>query len=171
MNKVKNNVEESQYKMEVVSCIERTEKDVYRVVKKEKDGKRFVDLRIFYTPNGSDGPFIPQVKGVMIPEEFCAKVIIGLLYARNFSTPELPEGEEVVSEVVCEIPFSDEDILRVSKGRGKQNVFVDLRRCYRDKASSEFQATRKGVSILESSLDGVIEGLQKAEFKIVSSAT
>jgi len=157
------------YNTQVIDHVERNGNEEYQIARKEKDGKFFIDLRIFYIPEGTEGLFIPKKQGIWIPEELRTEVITGLVQAKDYPTPALPEGKEVVSEVVCDIALPDGDMLRVSKGRGTINAFVDLRRCYKDKKSGEFRETKKGVSILESSLDGVIEGLQKSEREPASS--
>ncbi len=151
-----------EFKTEVVCEVKRSDSDVYRISRKEYKGKHFVDLRIFYRSKDDADRLIPSGKGIWVEETLLQELITGLISARKFNAGEKPEKGNVTSSVICDIPVSEDEVLRISKGCGSKNVFVDIRRFWR-KGSGYCPSKRKGIAIHESSLDDVITGLMRAE--------
>ena len=156
-------IKESQdIKTEAVCDIPRSENEVYRIARKEYKDRHFVDLRIFFKSKDDGDRLIPSHKGIWIEEAYRQELIAGLVKARNASPVTKPEGEGFNSVVVCDIPVSENEIFRISKGSGSKNSFVDIRRFF-EKGGKYVPYKRKGVSIMESSLDDVITGLMGME--------
>ena len=101
---------------------------------------------------------MPSAKGVCFAEKFREAIIAGLIKARTAPQAVRPEGVSVASVTVCDIPASETEIFRISKGCGQKATFVDIRKFY-SKDGSYFPSKRKGVSIPESALEDVILGL------------
>lgn len=158
----KNEVQNQDFKTEVVCDVKRNDNEVYRIAHKEYKGANYVDLRIFFKSKDDENRLIPTFKGIWIEESMRQELIRALIDARKAPAVECPEDKEVESQVVCEVPVSEEEIYRISKGSGKKNAFVDVRRFFR-REGKFIPYKRKGVSIQESALDDVITGLMKAE--------
>lgn len=147
---------------EVISDVSRSENDVYRIARKEYKGRRFVDLRIFFRDKEDRDRLIPTHKGICLDETLREEIISGLIRARQASLPEKSEGEAIQSIVVCDIPVSENEVCRISKGSGSKNTFVDVRRFFK-KNDAFVPYKRKGLSINEAVLDDVITELMKMD--------
>ena len=154
--------ENQDFKTEVVCDVPRSENEVYRIARKEYKDRQFVDLRIFFKSKDDGDRLIPSHKGIWIEEAYRQELISGLVKARNASPVEKPEGEGFNSVAVCDISVSENEILRISKGSGSKNSFVDIRRFF-EKGGKFVPYKRKGVSITEPALDEVIAGLMGME--------
>ena len=147
----------------VVLCdVPRSDNDVYRISRKEYKGVWYFDLRIFFRSKADATLLVPTTKGVCFPEKLREEVIAGLIMARKASGVECPEGEQFRSVKVCEVPISETEHYRISKGSGAKNTFVDIRKFFQ-KDGAYIPSKRKGVSILGGSLDEVITGLMRTE--------
>lgn len=150
----------------VVLCdIPRSENDLYRITRKQFRGNCYTDLRIFFKPKGNELLLAPSSHGLCFPDKFRKDIIAGLIKARQTDLPERAEGGEFASVKVCEIPISETERYRISKGSGPKNAFVDVRKFFL-KDGAYVPSRRKGVSILGSSLDDVITGLMRTEPEI-----
>ena len=121
-------------------------------------GSHYLNIRIFFRAKDDTGTLRPSLKGVCFPEKLREPVIAGLIKARTAPQAVRPEGQSVASVTVCDIPVSETEIFRISKGCGQKATFVDIRKFY-SKDGSYFPSKRKGVSIPESALEDVILGL------------
>lgn len=154
-------------KSEVVCDIPRSENDVYRISQGEGNGTAFVDLRIFFRSKDG-GNLLPTKKGIAIKAQFRKEVLVGLQSAKQAVAPPAAAGDQKVQSVaICDIPISESEIYRISKGRGKEACYVDLRVFFKN-GEGVYSPTRKGIAIWEAALDGVIQGLQKVEAVAVS---
>ena len=147
---------------EVIADVSKSESDVYRIARKEYKGRHFVDLRIFFRDKEDRARLIPTHKGICLDETMREELIAGLIKARQASLPAKLEGEAIQSVVVCDIPVSENEVCRISKGSGSKNTFVDVRRFFK-KNGEYVPYKRKGISINESVLDDVITGLMKRD--------
>ena len=146
----------------VLSDVLRSENDVYRITLTEFKGERYLDLRIFFRSKEDAALFIPTSKGVCFPEKLREEVIAGLIMARVAPVVERAEGEIFSSVKICEIPISETECYRISKGAGEKNAFVDMRKFFQ-KDGVYVPSKTKGVSILGTSLQDVILGLMRTE--------
>ncbi len=153
--------ENKDFSTEVICIIPRSENEVYRISKIAYKGTSFRDVRIFFKPKQEDR-LAPTKKGLWIEEALLEEVVNGLVIAKNWPKVERPEGAKFHSVTVWEIPLSEKEIYRISKGCGEKNGFVDLRRFFK-KDGQFVPYKRKGVTITEACLDQVIEGLQLTE--------
>ena len=71
-----------------------------------------------------------------------------------------PKGE-VKSEMICEVPKSETEVYRVSKGQYNGTGFVDLRIFFKGK-DGKFLPSKKGLAVRGAALKAVIEGLERA---------
>ena len=142
----------------ILADIPRSENDIYRISQKDYKGNRYLDIRIFFRAKDDKAKLVPSAKGVCFAEKFREPVIAGLIKARTAPQAVRPEGVSVASVTVCDIPASETEIFRISKGCGQKATFVDIRKFY-SKDGSYFPSKRKGVSIPESALEDVILGL------------
>ena len=163
----KNTTRNQDFKTEIICDVKRSETEIYRISRKEYKGRHFMDLRIFFRSKNDRDRLVPTHKGISIAEEIRQEVIVGLINARKASAVTKPEGEKVHSVTICEIPVSETETFRISKGCGSKNAFVDIR-CFFKKGNGCFPSKRKGVSITESCLDDVITGLMRTEPACVS---
>ncbi len=147
----------------VLSDVLRSENDVYRITLTEFKGERYLDLRIFFRSKEDAALFIPTSKGVCFPEKLREEVIAGLIMARVAPVVERAEGEIFSSVKICEIPISETECWRISKGAGAKNTFCDIRKFIAQKDGAFFPSKTKGVSILGTSLQDVILGLMRTE--------
>ncbi len=147
----------------VLADIPRSENDIYRISQKDYKGNRYLDLRIFFRAKDDKARLAPSAKGVCFAEKFREPVIAGLIKARTAPQAVRPEGVSVASVTVCDIPVSETEIFRISKGCGQKAAFIDIRKFW-SKDGSYFPSKRKGVSISESVLEDVILGLMPASF-------
>ena len=147
----------------VVLCdVPRAGNDVYRISRNDYKGERYIDLRIFFRSKEDAALFIPTSKGVCFPEKLREDVIAGLIMARVAPLAERKEGELFSSVRICEIPISETECWRISKGAGAKNTFVDMRKFFQ-KDGVYLPSKTKGVSILATSLQDVILGLMRTE--------
>ncbi|MDA9101160.1 transcriptional coactivator p15/PC4 family protein [Omnitrophica bacterium] len=145
----------------------RSENDVYRIARREYKGRHFVDVRIYYRSKQASDDLLPTRKGICLEETLRQDLIEGLIRARQSSLPEKTEGEGIQSISICDIPVSDNEVCRISKGQGKKNAFVDIRRFF-SKNGGYVPYKHKGVCIAEAALDDVITGLIDLESSIAS---
>jgi len=146
----------------VVLCdVPRSENDIYRISRNAYKGNRYIDLRVFFRAKDDRSKLVPTSKGVCFAEIFREPVIAGLIKARTAPQPVRTEGVSVASITVCDIPVSETEIFRISKGCGQKTTFVDIRKFFA-KDGSYFPSKKKGVSIPESALEEVILGLMPA---------
>ena len=153
-----NAVQNENQEIVVLTDVPRSENDVYRISQKDYKGNRYLDLRIFFRAKDDRNKLVPSAKGVCFAEKFREPVIAGLIKARTAPQAVRPEGVSVASVTVCDIPASETEIFRISKGCGQKATFIDIRKFY-SKDGSYFPSKRKGVSIPESALEDVILGL------------
>ncbi|MFH0984281.1 MAG: PC4/YdbC family ssDNA-binding protein [Candidatus Omnitrophota bacterium] len=147
----------------VVLCdVPRSDNDVYRVSRSEYKGVCYFDLRIFFRSKADATLLVPTTKGVCFPEKLREDIIAGLILARKASGVECPKGEQFRSVKVCDVLISATEHYRISKGSGAKNTFVDIRKFFQ-KDGAYIPSKRKGVTILEGSLDEVIMGLMRTE--------
>jgi len=147
----------------VVLCdVPRSDNDVYRIARKEYKGERFIDLRIFFRSREDASKLVPTSKGVCFREKLREDLIAGLIMARQAPEVERAEGEQFRSVKICEVPLSETEHYRISKGAGAKNGFVDVRKFFQ-KDGAFIPSKRKGLSILVASLDDVITGLMLTE--------
>jgi hypothetical protein len=147
----------------VVLCdVPRSENDVYRISRNDYKGERYIDLRIFFRSKEDANLYIPVIKGVCFPEKLREDVIAGLIMAKAAPQVERAEGEIFSSVKICEIPISETECYRISKGAGAKNTFVDIRKFFQ-KDGVYVPSKTKGVSILGTSLQDVILGLMRTE--------
>ena len=147
----------------VVLCdVPRSDNDVYRISRKEYKGTRYFDLRIFFRSKADATLLVPTTKGVCFPEKLREDVIAGLIMARKASGVDCPEGEQFRSVKILEVPISETEHYRISKGAGAKNEFIDIRKFFQ-KDGAYIPSKTKGVSILGGSLDEVITGLMRSE--------
>lgn len=153
--------EESQ---NLVLCdVPRSENDIYRISRTEFKGERYIDLRIFFRSREDASRYIPAYKGVCFPEKLREDMIAGLIVAKHAPEVEKLEGEQFRSVKIVEIPVSQTECWRISKGSGAKNAFVDIRKFMAREGGAFFPSKTKGVSILETSLEDVILGLMRTE--------
>ena len=107
--------------------------------------------------------YIPAYKGVCFPEKLREDMIAGLIVAKHAPEVEKLEGEQFRSVKIVEIPVSQTECWRISKGSGAKNAFVDIRKFMAREDGAFFPSKTKGVSILETSLEDVILGLMRTE--------
>ncbi len=147
----------------VVLCdVPRSGNDVYRISRNVYKGERYVDIRIFFRSKQDATLLVPTTKGVCFPEKLREDVIAGLIMARKASGVECPEGEQFRSVKILEVPISETEHYRISKGAGAKNEFVDIRKFFQ-KDGAYIPSKTKGVSILGTALDQVITGLMQNE--------
>jgi hypothetical protein len=146
----------------VIADIPRSENDVYRIACKEYKDRHFVDVRIFFRDREDRNRLIPTNKGICLDEARREEVIAGMIRARQADLGEKTDGEAVQSVVICDIPVSETEVCRISKGSGSKNTFVDVRRFFK-KNGEYVPYKRKGLSINVASLDDVITGLMEIE--------
>ncbi len=147
----------------VVLCdVPRSENDVYRISRNDYKGERYIDIRIFFRSKEDASLFIPTSKGVCFPEKLREDVIAGLIVAKAAPAVQRAEGEIFSSVKICEIPISETECYRISKGAGEKNAFVDMRKFFQ-KDGVYVPSKTKGVSILGTSLQDVILGLMRTE--------
>lgn len=79
------------------------------------------------------------------------------------SQTETKEKKETKQEVICDIPKSETEVIRVSTNEYKGHSFVDLRLFFKDRESGEFRPTRKGLVVKREFLNDLVEGIWKAE--------
>lgn len=142
--------------------IPRSENDVYRLARKEFKGREFVDIRIFFRDRDERDRLIPTLKGICFDETLRQEVITGLIKARQVTLEGKPEGETLQSKVICDVPFSEKEVCRITKGVGSKNTFVDVRRFFK-KGGEYIPYRNKGVAINEATLDEVITELMKMD--------
>ena len=149
----------------VVLCdVPRSGNDVYRISRNVYKGERYVDIRIFFRSKGDATLLVPTTKGVCFPEKIREDIIAGLILARKAPEVQCPEGEQFRSVKILEVPVSQTEIFRISKGSGTQNAFVNIQKFFQTKKDGAFVPSKtKGVSILGTSLDEVITGLMRTE--------
>ena len=113
----------------VILCdVPRSENDFYRISRKEYKGERYIDLRIFFRSREDASHLVPTSKGVCFREKLREDVIAGLIMARKAPDVECPAGEQFRSVKIFEIPLSETEHYRISKGAGAKNAFVDIRK-------------------------------------------
>ncbi len=148
----------------VVLCdVPRSGNDVYRISRNDYKGERYIDIRIFFRSKEDAALLIPTSKGVCFPEKLREDVIAGLIVAKAAPSVERKEGEIFSSVKICEIPISETEYYRISKGAGAKNTFVDIRKFFQQKDGAYVPSKTKGVSILGTSLQDVILGLMRTE--------
>ena len=76
-------------------------------------------------------------------------------------TAQKEPKEELKSEMVCEVPRSESEVYRISKGRYNGTGFVDLRIFFKGK-DGKFLPSKKGLAMRGDALKAVIEGLERA---------
>lgn len=155
-------VQDEPFVTTVLCDVPRSENDVYRISLKECKRGRYIDLRIFFRNPEDASLFLPTLKGVCFREMLREDVIAGLIMARQAPDVERQEGEEFRCVKICEIPLSVTERLRISKGAGARNTFVDVR-WFLQKDGVFVPSKRRGVAILPSSIDEVILGLMRTE--------
>ncbi|MFH0986040.1 MAG: transcriptional coactivator p15/PC4 family protein [Candidatus Omnitrophota bacterium] len=153
-----NTAQDAEQEIVVLADIPRSKNDIYRISQKNYKGNRYLDLRIFFRAKDGKAMFLPSGKGVCFAEKFREAIIAGLIKARTAPQAVRTEGVSVASVTVCDIPASETEIFRISKGCGQRATFVDIRKFY-SKDGTYFPSKRKGVSIPESVLEDVILGL------------
>ena len=144
----------------ILADVPRSENDIYRISQKDYKGNRYLDLRIFFRAKDDRSKLVPSAKGVCFAEKFREPVIAGLIKARTAPQAVRPEGVSVASVTVCDIPASETEIFRISKGCGTKNAFVDIRKFFA-KDGAFIPSKTKGVSVQESALEDVILGLMQ----------
>ena len=149
----------------VVLCdVPRSGNDVYRISRNVYKGERYVDIRIFFRSKADAALLVPTTKGVCFPEKIREDIIAGLILARKAPEVECPKGEQFRSVKILEVPLSETEQFRISKGAGSKNAYVDIRKFFQAQKDGAFVPSKtKGVSILGASLDEVITGLMRAE--------
>lgn len=154
---------ENEQPKNVVLCdVPRSENDLYRISRNDFKGERYIDLRIFFRSKEDASHYIPTSKGVCFPERLREDVIAGLIMAKAAPAVERAEGEIFSSVKICEIPISETECYRISKGTGEKNTFVDIRKFFQ-KDGAYVPSKTKGVSILGTALQDVILGLMRTE--------
>ena len=144
----------------ILADIPRSENDIYRISRTDYKGSHYLNIRIFFRAKDDTGTFRPSLKGVCFPEKLREPVIAGLIKARTAPQAVKPEGQSVASVTVCDIPVSETEIFRISKGCGTKNAFVDLRKFFA-KDGAFIPSKTKGVSVQEPALEDVILGLMQ----------
>ena len=149
----------------VVLCdVPRKGNEVYRISRNEFKGERYIDIRIFFRGKDDAAQLIPTTKGVCFPEKIREDIIAGLILARKAPEVECPKGEHFRSVKILEVPVSETEQFRISKGAGSKNTYVDVRKFFQAQKDGAFVPSRtKGLSILGTSLDEVITGLMRTE--------
>ncbi len=149
----------------VVLCdVPRSGNDVYRISRNVYKGERYVDLRIFFRSKADATLLVPTTKGVCFPEKLREDIIAGLILARKAPEVECPKGEQFRSVKILDVPLSETEQFRISKGAGYKNTYVDIRKFFQaQKDGTLVPSKTKGVSILGASLDEVITGLMRTE--------
>jgi len=149
----------------VVLCdVPRKGNEVYRISRNEFKGERYIDIRIFFRGKDDATQLIPTTKGVCFPEKIREDIIAGLILARKAPEVECPKGERFRSVTILDIPVSETEQFRISKGSGAKNAFVDIRKFFQPQKDGTFVPSKtKGITILGSSLDEVITGLMRTE--------
>ena len=149
----------------VVLCdVPRSGNEVYRISRNDYKGERYVDIRIFFRSKDDATQLIPTTKGVCFPEKIREDIIAGLILARQAPEVECPKGELFRSVKILDIPVTETEHFRISKGSGAKNAFVDIRKFFQHQKDGAFVPSRtKGVSILGTSLDELITGLMRTE--------
>ena len=110
----------------VLLDVPRTGNEVYRISRNVYKGERYVDIRIFFRSKADAALLVPTTKGVCFPEKIREDIIAGLILARKAPEVQCPEGEQFRSVKILEIPLSETEQFRISKGSGSKNSFVDI---------------------------------------------
>lgn len=147
-----------EFKTQVVADVPRTERDVYRIAKKEYRGLRYVDIRIYYRTVEDGDPCIHSIHGIWIEEPFLDDVIEGLERTKEAPFVPEPEGKKFHDIVISHIPVMEGECYRVTKGHG----YAEVRRYLIDKEKRWRLHMRRGIAINDECLDGVIEVLKRA---------
>lgn len=151
-----------EYQTEVVCDLPRSENEVYRISRREYKGIHYVDLRIFFRSREDKDRLLPAPKGICFEEKHLQALNSGLINARKAPAVQRPEGMDFHSVVIAEIPATETEVYRISKGCGSKNGFVDIRKFFK-KNEDYVPYKKKGVSIQDSMLDDVITALISLE--------
>ena len=146
----------------IIKDVPRFENDIYRICAwTGKKGDPFLDLHVFYR---KDGGFKKAKEGMNILEKFRREVATALMTAKN--DPELPmptDGKKCETRLVTAVEISETQQYQISKVRGPKNSSVRI--CYAAKGDNGnfIPSGKKALSILESSIDGVVDALSSME--------
>jgi hypothetical protein len=165
--KTKNESDKNQNK--IIKDVPRLANDIYRVSAwTGKEGASFLDLHVYFK---KDGKFKKTKEGMNIRAEFRQEVAKALLAAKH--APEMPlpaEGKNFEVELMTTVALSETEEYQVSKVRGPKNSFVRLCYAFKGEKGEFIPSGKKALSILESSIDGVVEALRSPEAEPVKAA-
>ncbi len=165
-----NKKENDKNQNKIIKDVPRFENDIYRVSSwTGKEGAPFLDLHVYYK---KDGKFKKTQEGINIRSEFRREVAAALVTAKN--APELPlpaEGKTFETALVTSVAISETEQYQVSKVRGPKNSFVRISYAFKGEEGNFIPSAKKALSILEPSVDGVVEVLRSPEAEPAERAT
>ena len=167
---MKNNKENDKNQNKIIKDVTRFENDIYRVSSwTGKEGAPFLDLHVYYK---KDGKFKKTQEGMNIRAEFRQDVAAALVTAKH--APELPvpaEGKNFETVLVTTVAISETEQYQVSKVRGSKNSSVRICYAFKGEEGNFIPSGKKALSILEPSVDGVVEALRSPEAEPAQAAT
>ncbi|HOW59128.1 MAG TPA: hypothetical protein PLO78_05315 [Candidatus Omnitrophota bacterium] len=146
----------------IIADVPRNGNDIYRVSAwTGKEGKHFLDLRVYYT---KDGKLRKTREGVNVLARLRREIAAALLAAKNAAEiPEPSEGKNCETAFVSAVAVSETEQYQISKVRGPKNRIVRISYAFKGGEGSFIPSSRKALSILESSVEGVAAALQSPE--------
>lgn len=76
---------------------------------------------------------------------------------------ETSDSQENQTVVICDIPKSETEVIRVSISPYKGNWYVHLRNFFKDRETGEYRPKKSHFSARKDLLPGLVQGLLKAE--------
>lgn len=147
----------------LIKDIPRFENDLYRVSAWTGKEGLFLKLQVHFRGK-EDGNLIPTEDEFSLRAQYRGQVADALVMAKNGAELPAPQGDEkFTSRVVLTIPIGDGKFYEVNKIRGTKNRYVGLRYCRQSEDGERILHSDRGISILESSVDGVVEALRSQE--------
>lgn len=167
---MKTNKENDKNQNKIIKDVPRFENDIYRISSwTGKEGASFLDIHVFYK---KDGKFKKTKEGMNIRAGFRHEVAKALLAAKN--APEMPlpaEGKNFEVELMTSVALSETEEYQVSKVRGPKNSFVRIGYAFKGEKGEFIPSGKKALSILEPSVDGVVEALRSPEAEPAQAVT
>ncbi len=165
-----NTNKEDKNQNKIIKDVNRFQNDIYRISSwTGKDGASFLDLHVFYK---KDGKFKKTKEGMNIRAEFRKELASALLTAKNAAELPLPAaGKNCETVLVTSVAISETEQYQVSKVRGPKNSFVRICYAFKGDEGNFIPSGKKALSILEPSVDGVVDALRSPEAEPVQAAT
>ncbi len=161
--------ESTKHSDKIIKDVPRFENDIYRVSSwTGKDGASFLDLHVYYKKNGE---FTKTKEGMNVRSDFRKEIAEALVAAKSAPALSLPaEGKNCETVLVTSVSISETEQYQVSKVRGPKNSFVRISYAFKGDEGNFIPNGKKALSILESSVEGVVEALKSPEAEPAKAA-